>query len=292
MSDRFSRRDFVELAGLGLVGTLGACSTGRGGADAGSAAPDLVVFNANVRTVDGAMPSARAFAVKGGRFLAVGSDDNVRGLAGAGTRTMDAQGMTVVPGFIDCHNHAPGETLLYDVLVGNPWEVEFVTIDSIVDKLKARARETPAGTWVQGTFFDDTKVKDKRQLNVHDLDRVSTEHPVSVRHRGGHTTFYNSKAFELAGVTRDTPNPPGGTFDRDADGNLTGRVTDRANRVFYGVGDQAHLHAGRTGAARAATVRRTSRSSSCSTASPACTTRAATWRRCSRSAPTASCCTA
>ena len=89
--------------------------------------------------------------------------------------------MTVVPGFTDCHNHAGGEVLLYEVLVGNPFEVEFVTIDSIIDKLRAKARQTPPGTWVEGYFFDDTKVKDKRQLNVHDLDEVSLEHPVVVR---------------------------------------------------------------------------------------------------------------
>jgi predicted amidohydrolase YtcJ len=122
--------------------------------------------------------------------------------------------------------------LLYEVLVGNPFVVEFVTIDSIVEKLRAKARETPPGTWVEGYFFDDTKVKDNRQLNVHDLDRVSKDHPVVVRHRGGHTAFYNSKALEMADINKNTPNPPGGTFDRDANGDLTGRVTDRA---MYGL---------------------------------------------------------
>ncbi|HSQ30354.1 MAG TPA: amidohydrolase, partial [Gemmatimonadaceae bacterium] len=147
-------------------------------------------------------------------------------------------GMTVVPGFIDCHNHAGGATLLYEVLVGNPFEVEFVTIASIVDKLRAKARQTPPGMWVEGYFFDDTKLKDKRALNVHDLDQVSTDHPVAVLHRGGHTSFYNSKALQLAGITRDTPNPPGGTFDRDASGELNGRVTDRARSVFARVGQR------------------------------------------------------
>jgi predicted amidohydrolase YtcJ len=136
--------------------------------------------------------------------------------------------MTIVPGFIDCHNHAGGVVLLYEVLVGNPYVVEFVTIASIIEKLRARARETPPGTWVQGYFFDDTKVKDNRQLNVHDLDQVSKDHPVAVRHRGGHTAFYNTKALEMAGINRNTPNPPGGTYDRDANGELNGRVTDRA----------------------------------------------------------------
>ena len=186
------------------------------------------MVNATVYTMDPRAPRAEAFAVTGGRFTAVGSTGDIRNLAGPGTQTFDAKGLTVVPGFIDCHNHAGGETLLYDVLVGNPFEVEFVSILSIVGKLKARAQQVPPGTWVEGYFFDDTKVKDTRGLHVKDLDEVSKDHPVVVRHRGGHTSFYNSKAFEMAGITRNTPNPMGGTYDKDPDGALNGRVTDRA----------------------------------------------------------------
>jgi predicted amidohydrolase YtcJ len=95
---------------------------------------------------------------------------------------------------------------------------------------------TPAGTWVEGYFFDDTKVKGDRQLNVRDLDQVSKDHPVVVQHRGGHTSFYNSKAMEMADVNKNTPNPPGGTFDRDTNGELNRRVTDRARNAFNRVG--------------------------------------------------------
>jgi predicted amidohydrolase YtcJ len=202
------------------------------------AEPDVVVLNAKVYTMDPAAPRAEAFATSGGRFVAVGRTADIRGLVTKGSQTIDARGMTVVPGFIDCHNHAGGATLLYEVLVGNPFEVEFVTIASIVDKLRAKARQTPPGMWVEGYFFDDTKLEDKRALNVHDLDQVSTDHPVAVYHRGGHTSFYNGKALQLAGITRDTPNPPGGTFDRDANGELNGRVTDRARSVFARVGQR------------------------------------------------------
>ncbi|MBS0332459.1 MAG: amidohydrolase, partial [Proteobacteria bacterium] len=128
------------------------------------------------------------------------------------------------------------EVLQFEALVGNPYEVEFVTIDSIVGKLRAKAQGLPPDTWVEGFFFDDTKVKDGRLIDRHDLDRVSTTQPVVVRHRGGHTSFYNSKALEMAGVTKATPNPPGGTFDKGPDGELTGRVTDRATAVFARVG--------------------------------------------------------
>lgn len=222
-----SRRGFLGLAGAGL------------GSAALAAPPedvDLVVLNANVPTLDAKAPRAQAFAVRNSRFVAIGATDEIRALAGPRTRIFDAKGMTVVPGFIDCHNHPVGDVLLYEVLVGNPFQVEFVTLDSIVEKLAAKARTLPPDTWVEGHFFDDTKVKDRRQLTMADLDRVSREHPVAVLHRGGHTAFYNSRAFALAGVTRDTPNPPGGTFDRDASGALTGRVTDTAMDVFDKVG--------------------------------------------------------
>jgi predicted amidohydrolase YtcJ len=198
--------------------------------------PDFVVHDATIYTMDSRLPRAEAFAVKDGKIMAVGGTADMKALAGKKTRTVDAQRMTIVPGFIDCHNHAPGDTLLYEVLVGNPYEVEFVTVASIVEKLQAKARKTPPGTWVNGYFFDDTKVKDGRTLNVHDLDEVSKDHPVAVHHRGGHTTFYNSKALQLAGITKETRNVPGGTYDRDSAGELTGRVTDRANDVFASVG--------------------------------------------------------
>ena len=228
-----SRREFVTLGGIGLTGIASARQLA---AAAGTRDADLVVFNANVYTVDPSGPRAEAFAVKAGRFTAVGTNEEIKALIGKRTQTLDARRMTIVPGFIDCHNHAPGNTLLYEVIVGNPYEVEFVTVSSIIDKLRAKARKTPPGYWVEGFFFDDTKVKDNRQLNVHDLDQVSTDHPVAVQHRGGHTSFYNSKALQMAGIDRNTPNPPGGTFDRDANGDLNGRVTDRARAALSRIG--------------------------------------------------------
>ena len=127
------------------------------------------------------------------------------------------------------------------MLVGNPFEVEFVTLDSIIQKLRARAAQTAPGYWVEGYFFDDTKVKDARQLTIHDLDEVSRDLPVAVHHRGGHTSYYNSKAFEMAGVNGQTANPPGGTFDKDPTGALNGRVTDSAKSIFNHVGKRQSL---------------------------------------------------
>jgi predicted amidohydrolase YtcJ len=230
----YNRRRFIKMTGAGI--TAAAMTSAWRRALAEPQDPDLLVINANIYTVDDRLPKANAFAVKNGRFIAVGDGREMASLKGKASQVIDARGMTIVPGFIDCHNHAVGDQLLYDVVVGNPFEVEFVTIDGILEKLKAKARQTPPGYWVEGYFYDDTKVKDGRELNVHDLDRVSREHLVAVQHRGGHTTYYNSKALEAAGLTRESTNPAGGTFDRDAAGNLNGRVTDRARAAFENVG--------------------------------------------------------
>jgi len=221
--------------GLGVAGVAGFPHIALA-AEANDA--DLVVHNAKIYTVDDAMPAAQAFAVRGGRFAAVGSNDEAKAYIGKGTQVIDAKGMTITPGFIDCHNHGGAASLVYDTIVGNPFQVEFVTIDSIVQKLKKKASEVPPGTWVEGFFYDDTKVKDGREVTNKDLDKASTQHPIVVRHRGGHTSYYNSKALEMAGLTKNTPDVPGGTYDKGPDGELNGRVTDRARAVFSSVGDR------------------------------------------------------
>ena len=234
MKQHHNRRYFIRSLAGGVAGAIGPQSI-RPTAATGLE-PDLVVFNAKVYTVDSRNSKAEAFAVKGDRFIAVGSTPGMRALAGKSTGMYDARQMTIVPGFIDCHNHAPGTTLLYEVLVGNPYEVEFVTISSIIEKLRARTKETPPGMWVEGYFFDDTKVRDKRELEASDLDEVSMDHPVVVRHRGGHTSYYNHKALEIAGINKNTPDTPGGTYDRNAAGDLTGRVTDLARNAIDRIG--------------------------------------------------------
>jgi predicted amidohydrolase YtcJ len=233
-----SRRRFLSHAGAGFAVSLPWAVT----ALADPQEPDLIVHNARVHTVDGAIPKAQAFAVRAGRFVAVGSDD-IKSLAGKKTQLIDAKGMMIVPGFIDTHNHcgaggfgldkAGGAGLLYDVMAGNPYEAEQVSIAAIVAKLKTKAATLPPGIWVMGYFLDDTKLSDKRPLSIHDLDKVSADHPVAVVHRGGHTFFVNSKAFRMAGVTKTTPDPYGGTFDKDEKGELNGRITDRAGSMVF-----------------------------------------------------------
>ncbi len=242
MTSKYDRRDFMSMVGAGSAGTVG--GSWFDAAFAVTEDPDLIVINAKVYTVDPTVPKAEAFAVRSGQFFAIGSTEEMKAIAGKKTQIYDAKGLPVVPGFIDCHNHAYGTSLLYDVVVGNPYEVEFITIQSIIDKMKARALKTPPDTWVDGYFFDDTKVKDNRELNIHDLDKVSTTQPICVHHRGGHTRFYNSKAFQMAGITRNTPDPYGGTFGRDEKGELNGRVTDLAMLVMDKVGERVQYSPG------------------------------------------------
>ncbi|MDH3732503.1 MAG: amidohydrolase [Gemmatimonadota bacterium] len=221
----FTRRDFMTVSGLAAGGAaLSSCSTDGGGTTGASGGTaDLIVTGANVHTVDDALPRASAFAIHNGRFVAVGSDSDVLGLRAPGTEVIDGRGLTVTPGFIDTHNHPfySGTKHLKQV------DLSVTSIAGIKSALQERAQNTSPGQWVQGFLYDDTKLEDGRPLTRVDIDDAVPDHPVSVTHRGGHTGVYNSKAFELAGITADTPDPEGGKFYREG-GELTGRVAEHA----------------------------------------------------------------
>src|SRR5919109_5591663 len=238
---KYTRGEFLglsaALAGAFTLGRLpgggrpGLSSVASAEQPAGSGAaggePDFIVTNARVFTSDAGQPRADAFAVKNGRFVAVGSTADVRNLATARTRIIDAERMTVTPGFIDTHCHPSGVNELYGV------NTNVRTVREIQAAIRKKAESTPPGTWINGFMFDDTKLD--RPLTRKDLDEATRDHPVSVAHRGGHTTFYNSKAFELAGITAATPDPSDGRFFRE-NGELTGRVAENARNVFARVG--------------------------------------------------------
>ena len=217
---RAGRRDLLEM--VNAAGSQPAQSTPRG------VDPDFIVVNARIYTVDPALPRAEALAVKDGRFLAVGSNTDVRNLASSRTRVMDAQQATVTPGFIDTHAHVSGVNELYAV------NANVRRVRELLANLRQKADTTPAGMWITAVMFDDTKLD--VPLTRQHLDEVSKNHPIVVGHRGGHTSWYNSKAFELAGITRNTPDPDHGRFFRDDSGELTGRVAERARVVFNKVG--------------------------------------------------------
>ena len=232
----YTRKEFLGLsavlAGGATVAKLPVAAAQEPAAAEGP--PHLAVVNARVYTVDDALPRAEAFAVRGDRFVAVGSTDDIRNLVGPGTEVIDAEGMTVTPGFIDTHSHPSGVNELYGV------NTNLGTVAEIQRALRAKALDTPPGRWVRGFMFDDTKVVDGPLHRTH-LDEAVPDHPVNVAHRGGHTNWFNSRAFELAAITRDTPDPPDGRFARGPDGELSGMVAEHARDVFATVGEREDL---------------------------------------------------
>lgn len=231
----FLVRSAAAALGFGAIPSVGqaadvAGNTGDGTRSAG-AAPDLVVINGRVHTIDDAQPRAEAFAVTAGRFTAVGSTADVRDLIGPDSAVFDAAGMTITPGFIDAHCHVSGIAELVNVNANLP------SIAAIMAAMRERAASTPPGHWVIGSLYDDTKLAEGRPVTRRDLDAAVPDHPAMIGHRGGHTGVYNSRAFEMAGVTAATPNPPGGHFQVE-DGELTGLVAERARSVFGRVGER------------------------------------------------------
>lgn len=191
--------------------------------------PDLILYNGNILTVNDQQPHAEAVAVRRDRFLAVGSNSDVLNLSSAASKKIDLGGKTVTPGFIDAHSHPAEAGLMHLRMV----DCDLRSISAIQAALRERAAKTPAGEWVLGFKYDDTKTQEGRPLTVADLDAAVPDHPVHVEHRGGHTTYSNSLAFRMAGIDEKTPDPPGGKMDRDpATGKLTGRVAESANDFF------------------------------------------------------------
>jgi predicted amidohydrolase YtcJ len=225
-----SRRKFLGSSaalplGLGFAGGAMAQDTGI----AATGLASMIVTGGKVYTMASDNPRVEAIAVRGNRLLAVGSNEDIIALSNASTRRIDARGMTVTPGFIDSHSHP----LFAEEAVGV--NVNLRRIDDVKEALAGKAAETPPGHWVRGVMYDDTKFEDERPLNRNDIDDVVRDHPVYVGHRGGHTGVVNSKAFEIASITNDTPDPDGGRYFRE-NGELTGKVAEHARDVFFEVG--------------------------------------------------------
>ncbi|MGC2475443.1 MAG: amidohydrolase [Candidatus Sulfotelmatobacter sp.] len=209
-----SRRDFI--GGLGAFALLPLART----------EPELILYNGNIWTVNDKLPRAQAIAISGGRILALGTDSEVLNLAAGLSKKLDLSGKTVFPGFIDAHAHpcASGVEHLHMVACDK---------DSIADiqaALRQRAAQTPPGQWVMGFLYDDGKTP--HPISRQELDAAVPDHPVLVRHRGGHTIFVNSLALKAAAVDEKTPDPPSGRYDHDSSGQLTGHISDHAIEPF------------------------------------------------------------
>jgi len=186
-------------------------------------APELVVLNGNIRTMDPVTPWVSAFAVTGGRISGLGSDGDIRTLCGPGTRVMDAGGRLVLPGFHDTHLHVQdgGQHFVVSADLSQamtPAEVQAILRDF------ATSHDRP---WVYGGFYYSGVLHDQN-LNRQVLDRAVPDRPCFIMASDGHNGCINSKAIEMLGLTRDTPDPHNGHFVRDATGAPTGMLHERA----------------------------------------------------------------
>jgi predicted amidohydrolase YtcJ len=167
-------------------------------------------------------------AVKWGKVFRVGHDKDITEFADSGTEVVDLADKTVLPGFIDTHNHlAFYGYLVSSVDCRSASGVE--CIDDIVDRLREEAGRTPAGQWVKGWGYAHYHLRENRPITREDLDRVSTEHPIVLIHVSCHAGVGNSRALEMFGYSKETPDPPGGELRRDPDtGELNGILEESA----------------------------------------------------------------
>ncbi len=178
-------------------------------------AADLILKNANVVTVDPGRASAELVAIKGDKILLVGGSESLESVRGAKTRVIDCQGKTVVPGFNDAHCHI--FSFIRKLLSVDLSPPSVSSISDIKAAISQKAQNTPSGQWITGTDYNDFYLAEKRHPTRWDIDEVAPHHPVVLSHHSLHACVLNSLALSLAGITGETPEPPGALFERDLD---------------------------------------------------------------------------
>ena len=191
---------------------------------------DVILHNGKIVTMNPAAPTARAMAIGGGKIVALGSDADIRKQAGQSTRLIDLHGMLAIPGFIEGHGHFTGVgefRMGLDLREARTW-------DDIVAQVGRAAKQAKPGEWIIGRGWHQSKWSIAPEPNVEgfplhaSLDRVSPDNPVLLTHASGHAAFVNGKAMAAAGITGKTPDPPGGEILKDAKGDATGLLRERA----------------------------------------------------------------
>jgi predicted amidohydrolase YtcJ len=184
----------------------------------------ISLINGKINTQEPTRPTASAVAIRDGRFIAVGTDDEIRSVTQGNTRVIDLEGCRVIPGLADSHVH------FYNWALGRK-QLELESTRSLTDlleKLDKTARSAPPQRWICGQGWNHTTWADNRPPTRQELDRVSLDHPVILYHSSLHMAVANSQALQIAGITSKTQNPPQGVIDRDASGNPTGILRDLA----------------------------------------------------------------
>jgi len=193
---------------------------------------DLILNGGHIVTMDDARRITSALAIRDGRIEATGSDQDVAHCAGTDTKIIGLRGRTVLPGFIDVHTHAiewAKEIVRGEIDAGYP---TVHTIAEIQAAVAEQARTSKPGAWVLGSNWDDAKLAEHRFLNKADLDAVTPNIHVYLMHVSGHLAVANRAALKAAGIDANTPDPPGGVIERDAKGEPTGIVKDRAMNLI------------------------------------------------------------
>jgi hypothetical protein len=188
---------------------------------------DLVVRVGAVHTLVPGQPPQRALAVRGDRIIAVSAEpDGLDDLITAGTTVIDQPEGTALPGFDDTHTH-----LIFAGLGAHDVPVHRASdIPEFIELIRQRARSTPEGEWIRTTTnWQELNLAERRMPTATELDSATDRHPILVK-RGGHNDVLNTYALRLAGITEDTPAPPGGLIGRNEDGTLNGRLVDNAAR--------------------------------------------------------------
>ena len=184
---------------------------------------DLLFKNANVLTLDNQDTRAGSVAVADGKIIGVWREPEPPEDAVEitdETNVLDLNGDTLIPGFIDTHNHILMYALMKDMVdCSTPPNKK---IDDILKAVEEKLLDTPAGEWIVGFGYDDTLLEEKRHPTKEDLDKVAPDHPVMISHISGHLAVVNSYALKLARLDRDTEDPQGGHYGRDEDGELNG----------------------------------------------------------------------
>ena len=181
-------------------------------------------------TMDDALPRAEAMAVAQGRILAVGSRSDLETFVGPGTRILDHPIGTILPGFVEPHLHLVSSALVFDGVDCSPYTRK--TLDGVLAALKAAAAAAPPGQSVVGQLFDPSLLPGQPDLTAALLDQISAEVPIVVMNASQHFFYVNSAAYAAAGISADTPNPPGGDFGA-RNGVLTGIVAENAAMLRF-----------------------------------------------------------
>ena len=191
---------------------------------------DLVLMDGNVLTMNSSQPSAEAVAVTKDRIVKVGTNEEINSWIGKATKIINLQGRTVVPGLIDSHIHVAdfGKFLTWIDLK------DVNSIEEMQRRIRERAQKIPEGRWIIGSGWDQTRFVEKRYPNFRDLNESSPDNPVILYHQCGRVCVVNSKALELADVTKETRSPSGGKIEKDAEtGEPTGILRENATDLVW-----------------------------------------------------------